>query len=162
MVKSQSLSEATLNSKGPGAPPKDKQSIIKARSSCGIWVTVLMAVSQLRCMRQYANSMSSFFCQDPTIGIYSPCYDSPVDQSCEAFAKFALLEEVSVGTQVATCPQLGPFEALAMGEPVCWHSFATFVDHPLSLDVNSAMHMPSSCVILLRGRGRAYPWMTLP
>jgi hypothetical protein len=99
--------------------------------------------------------MSSFFVRILQLGYF-------LLAAMVQFSKFALLEEVGVSTQVDTHPRLIHLKLWS------WVSLSFGTISPRLLIFhcgwmfNGAMLMLGSHVILLRGRGRVYPWMTLP
>ena len=141
------------------APPKDRRSIISARSTLGIWVTVWMAISQLRC---------------PAVGQFYVVFFAMILQ----FGYLRLAATVQFINLVRHFPNLHCWSrSVSVREftlvPDVVHlkplwscvslSFSTI--SPRSLIVywawmfRGAMQTPGMHVILLSERGRAYPWM---
>ncbi len=146
-----------LNLKGPGAPPKDKRSITKARSSCVIWVTVLMALSQLRYMRRYANLISTFFAGILQLGYFL------LAATVQSINLVRHLPNLHCWRRSVLVRKLTLVPDLVHLKLWSWVSLSFGTILPRSLIIhcgwmfNGAMQMPGSLVILLRRRGRAYP-----
>ncbi len=157
LIKLQIVSKTTQNSKGLGAPPNKRRSIINTRDKLGTCVTVLMAVSPWRRMQRYANLMSSFFARICWLGYFLLAVTVQLINLRRHFPNLhCWRRSVSVRefTLVPDSVHLKLWSWVSL-------TFSTILLYLLIVHCgwmfNGAMHTHRIHLILLRGRGRAYP-----
>ncbi len=160
IIKLQMVSKITQNSKGLGAPPNKRQSIINARDKLGICVTVLTAVSPWRCMRRYANLMLSFFTRIRQFGYFLLAASAQLISLVRHFPNLHCWRRSMSVCEFMLVPDVVHLKLWS------WVSlsFSTILPRLLIVHCgwmfNWAMQAHGICLILLRGRGREYPCLT--